>query len=32
MERGQIVEKGKHEELMQIDGLYKRLHDLQTFA
>ncbi len=32
MEKGRIVEQGKHEELMNLGGLYKRLHDLQTFA
>lgn len=32
LEKGQIIEKGNHEKLMQNNGLYKRLHDLQTFA
>jgi ATP-binding cassette, subfamily B, bacterial MsbA len=32
LEKGKIVEKGNHEELIQKGGLYKRLHDLQTFA
>jgi subfamily B ATP-binding cassette protein MsbA len=32
LEKGKIVEKGNHEELIKKGGLYKRLHDLQTFA
>ncbi len=32
LEKGRIVESGNHEKLMQSGGLYKRLHDLQTFA
>lgn len=31
MHEGQIVEAGSHEELMQIDGYYKRLVDMQKF-
>lgn len=26
---GEIVERGKHEELIGLDGYYKRLHDMQ---
>lgn len=26
---GEIVERGKHEELIEINGYYKRLHDMQ---
>ncbi|MDD3036329.1 ABC transporter ATP-binding protein [Bacteroides sp.] len=26
---GEIVERGKHEELIELDGYYKRLHDMQ---
>lgn len=29
LERGQIVEVGKHEELLARRGIYRRLHDLQ---
>ena len=26
---GRIVESGKHDELIELNGAYKRLHDLQ---
>ena len=29
LNKGEIVERGKHSELLQINGFYKRLHDLQ---
>ena len=29
MNEGRIVESGKHEELIEMNGAYKRLHDLQ---
>ncbi|MBW6459716.1 MAG: ABC transporter ATP-binding protein/permease [Bacteroidales bacterium] len=32
MEKGRIVEQGNHDTLLRAGGLYKRLHDLQTFA
>jgi subfamily B ATP-binding cassette protein MsbA len=32
LEKGKIVESGDHEQLIKAGGLYKRLHDLQTFA
>ena len=31
MVKGQIVERGKHEELIEMGGVYKRLTDLQSF-
>jgi ABC-type multidrug transport system fused ATPase/permease subunit len=30
MHEGRIVERGKHEELLALDGYYKRLNDMQT--
>jgi subfamily B ATP-binding cassette protein MsbA len=32
LESGQIVEHGNHQELINHDGLYKRLIDMQTFG
>jgi len=32
MHEGEIVERGKHAELIEKKGVYKRLHDLQLFA
>lgn len=29
IEKGKIVEQGTHEKLLENDGLYKRLHDIQ---
>ena len=29
---GKIVERGKHEDLLALNGHYKKLHDLQMFA
>jgi ATP-binding cassette subfamily B protein/subfamily B ATP-binding cassette protein MsbA len=31
MHEGEIVEHGKHEELIQLDRYYKRLYDMQSF-
>ena len=30
MRDGHIVEQGKHEELLELDGVYKRLNDMQS--
>ena len=30
MHEGKIVERGKHEELIALDGYYKKLHDMQA--
>ncbi|MBQ9356353.1 MAG: ABC transporter ATP-binding protein [Prevotella sp.] len=30
LHEGQIVEKGTHDELLAIDGYYKKLHDMQS--
>ncbi len=32
LDKGKIIEKGTHEELIQITGIYKKLHDLQSFS
>ena len=32
LHEGQIVEHGKHEELLQQDGYYKKLNDMQSLA
>jgi ABC-type multidrug transport system fused ATPase/permease subunit len=32
MQKGQIAERGKHDELLAKGGVYKRLFDLQSFA
>ena len=29
MSEGQVVEQGRHQELLELGGIYKRLHDLQ---
>jgi subfamily B ATP-binding cassette protein MsbA len=31
LSNGHIVERGTHDELIRIDGTYKKLHDLQIF-
>lgn len=32
LQEGKIVERGKHKELLEKQGTYKKLHDLQIFA
>jgi subfamily B ATP-binding cassette protein MsbA len=32
LHEGEIVERGKHSELLKLNGVYKRLHDLQMFS
>lgn len=32
LQQGEIVERGKHEDLISLDGYYKRLVDMQQFA
>lgn len=31
LQNGEIAERGKHSELIEKEGLYKRLHDMQMF-
>ncbi|MBT3208906.1 MAG: ABC transporter ATP-binding protein [Bacteroidetes bacterium] len=32
LHQGEIVERGKHKDLIQLNGNYKKLHDLQMFS
>ena len=32
MQKGQLIERGTHNELILVNGAYKRLHDLQAFV
>jgi subfamily B ATP-binding cassette protein MsbA len=32
MDKGKIVERGSHNELIAQNGVYKKLSDLQTFS
>ena len=32
MENGKIVEQGTHENLLEIDGFYKKFVEMQSFA
>jgi ATP-binding cassette subfamily B protein len=29
-DKGKVVQMGRHDELLQQDGMYRRIHDLQT--
>ena len=31
LHQGEIVERGKHDDLLQMDGMYKKLYTMQTF-
>jgi subfamily B ATP-binding cassette protein MsbA len=31
LQKGEIAERGKHDELLSANGVYKRLCDLQSF-
>ncbi len=30
MDRGKIVQRGKHDELVKVDGIYRQIYDIQT--
>ncbi len=32
LQKGVIVERGNHNDLIALNGIYKKLHELQTFA
>jgi subfamily B ATP-binding cassette protein MsbA len=32
MQKGQLIERGTHNELLLRNGAYKKLHDLQAFV
>jgi subfamily B ATP-binding cassette protein MsbA len=32
IDKGEIVERGVHDELLKKNGIYKKLHDMQAFA
>jgi len=32
LQEGEIIERGKHDDLIKEKGVYKKLHDLQSFA
>ena len=31
LKKGEIVERGTHDELVALNGVYKRLQDMQSF-
>jgi ATP-binding cassette subfamily B protein/subfamily B ATP-binding cassette protein MsbA len=32
LHKGEIIERGKHNELLQLNGAYRRLYDIQMFV
>lgn len=32
MQDGEIIERGRHEDLIKLNGTYRKLHDLQVFS
>jgi len=32
LQRGEIIERGKHNELIEQNGVYKKLCDMQSFS
>jgi subfamily B ATP-binding cassette protein MsbA len=32
LQKGEIVERGTHQELLVLHGVYRKLYDLQTFS
>ena len=32
VDKGKIAERGSHQELLELNGIYKKLSDLQTFS
>ena len=32
LQKGQIIERGKHDELIALGGVYKKLTDLQSIS
>jgi subfamily B ATP-binding cassette protein MsbA len=32
MQKGEIVERGSHNDLLLKEGVYKKLHDMQAFV
>ncbi len=32
LKEGEIIERGKHKDLLKINGMYKKLHNLQLFS
>ena len=32
LQRGEIVERGKHNQLIEMNGVYRKLYDMQSFS